>query len=445
MILKSLTVGGFKNLNLTHINFNHNTVAVISPNNYGKSNLLESLQFATDFINASSKQRVNMMAWTNAIPLTPMLAKEPFRFQMEFEDNSQNEYRFVRYGFSFSWYRDDKTGQRILDETLEMRPNESVRYTSYLKRSSSQYRRGKGTTAYRNISLNDMILAIDILPSIEDLEYKETIQAIHSFEYRVCDTLDVKDQFQFTPFRIADEDDKHIRFDDEDIPRALFQLKEMFPNRYLHFEDAIHTLFPEFSNINIIAHELNASRNQVTHFYAKKAGEENNLEQQVDDEIPFHLKDKVYRITIKSEYLNQPVNLETMSTGTKRIFWLLTNIFVASCNNVSCIGVEELETSIHPKMLKSLLEIVSDALENTKVIVSSHSPYLVQYLKPEQLYVGASINAGTAQFYQISISKVKKLLAAARSYDLTVGEYLFELMSGGEESLKTLQNYLEGF
>lgn len=445
MILKSLTVGGFKNLNLTHINFNHNTVAVISPNNYGKSNLLESLQFATDFINASSKQRVNMMAWANAIPLTPMLAKEPFRFQMEFEDNSQNEYRFVRYGFSFSWYRDDKTGQRILDETLEMRPNESVRYTSYLKRSSSQYRRGKGTTAYRNISLNDMILAIDILPSIEDLEYKETIQAIHSFEYRVCDTLDVKDQFQFTPFRIADEDDKHIRFDDEDIPRALFQLKEMFPNRYLHFEDAIHTLFPEFSNINIIAHELNASRNQVTHFYAKKAGEENNLEQQVDDEIPFHLKDKVYRITIKSEYLNQPVNLETMSTGTKRIFWLLTNIFVASCNNVSCIGVEELETSIHPKMLKSLLEIVSDALENTKVIVSSHSPYLVQYLKPEQLYVGASINAGTAQFYQISISKVKKLLAAARSYDLTVGEYLFELMSGGEESLKTLQNYLEGF
>ena len=41
--------------------------------------------------------------------------------------------------------------------------------------------------------------------------------------------------------------------------------------------------------------------------------------------------------------------------------------------------------------------------------------------------------------------KVKKLLAAARSYDLTVGEYLFELMSGGEESLETLRNYLEGF
>lgn len=445
MILKSLAVGGFKNLSLTKISFDHNTVAVISPNNYGKSNLLEALRFATGFISASPKQRINMMAWTEAIPLTPLLAKTPFEFQMEFEDEKLGEYCFVRYGFSFSWYRDDKTGQRIIDETLEMRPSESVRYSSYLKRDTCQYRKGKSTNAYRNISLDNMVLAIDVLPSIEDLEYKEAIQAIRSFEYRVCDTLDVKEQFQFTPFRIADEDDNHIRFDDEDIPRALFQLKEMFPERYWQFEDAIHSLFPEFSEITIHAHELTATRNQVTHFYAKKDGDENTPDQPIDEEIPFHLKDKVYRVTIKSEYLNQPVNLVTMSTGTKRIFWLLTNIFVASCNNVSCIGVEELETSIHPKMLKNLLEIITDTLESTRIIVSSHSPYLVQYLKPEQLYAGASIHRGVAQFYRVSTSKVKKLLAAARSYDLTVGEYLFELMSGGETSLETLRNYLEGF
>lgn len=445
MILKSLMVGGFKNLSSTKISFDHNTVAVISPNNYGKSNLLEALDFATDFIGASPKQRNNMMAWTNGIPLTPLLANTPFQFQMEFEDSSLGEYRFVRYGFSFSWYRDDKTGQRILDETLEMRPHESVRYSSYLKRTTGQYRKGKTTNSFRNISLENTILAIDVLPSVEDLEYKDVVQTIRSFEYRVCDTLDVRTQFQFTPFRIADEDDKHIRFDDEDIPRALFQLKEMFPERYWQFEDAIHSLFPEFTEIDIRAHELSVSKNQVTRFYTRRSDGEETAQQVADEEIPFHLKDKVYRVTIKSEYLNQPVNLATMSTGTKRIFWLLTNIFVASCNNVSCIGVEELETSIHPKMLKNLLEIISETLEGTRIIVSSHSPYLVQYLKPDQLYAGASTHRGVAQFYRISATKVKKLLAAARSYDLTVGEYLFELMSGGEESLETLRNYLEGF
>lgn len=123
----------------------------------------------------------------------------------------------------------------------------------------------------------------------------------------------------------------------------------------------------------------------------------------------------------------------------------MTNIFIASCNNVSCIGIEELETSIHPKMLKDLLNIVSEALENTCLVISSHSPYLVQYLKPKQIYVGTMQELGVAQFRGIAPAKEKKLLNAARSYGLSVGEYLFELMSGESSSFRTLQNYLEGF
>ena len=149
--------------------------------------------------------------------------------------------------------------------------------------------------------------------------------------------------------------------------------------------------------------------------------------------------------TIFSDALNQPVSLASMSTGTKRIFWLLANIFIASCNHVSCIGIEELETSIHPKMLKDLLSIISETLENTCLVISSHSPYLVQYLKPRQLYVGSMQELGIAQFRRIASTKEKKLLNAARSYGLSVGEYLFELMSGESSSFQTLQNYLEGF
>ena len=133
-----------------------------------------------------------------------------------------------------------------------------------------------------------------------------------------------------------------------------------------------------------------------------------------------------------------------MSTGTKRIFWLLTNIFIASCNNVSCIGIEELETSIHPKMLKDLLAIITESLQSTCLIISSHSPYLVQYLKPSQIYIGSSVDTGVAQFFRIAHSKEKKLLSAAQTYDLSIGEYLFELMSGESIALKTLQNFLEG-
>ena len=55
MILKSLMVGGFKNVKSTKLNFTSKTLAIVSPNNYGKSNLLEALDFATDFISAGAK------------------------------------------------------------------------------------------------------------------------------------------------------------------------------------------------------------------------------------------------------------------------------------------------------------------------------------------------------------------------------------------------------
>lgn len=442
MILKSLSVGGYKNLRYTTISITHNAIAVISPNNYGKSNLLEALNFATDFMSAGAKARSFMMAWKSGIPLTPGLANEPFRFELEFEEPELGEYRYVRYGFAFCWYRDDGLGQRVIDERLEMRSNESTRYSSYLKRAKNQYRKGKSTNAFRNIVLEDDMLAIDVLSSVDDLEYGSVLQALRQFEYRVCNTLDVQEQFKFKPISLADEDDKGIRFDDEDVPRALYRLKTMHPDQYLLFEDAVYSLFPEFSEISVQAHELTAKQKPFQLVYSNdtQAMAEKELEK-----IPFHLKEKIYHVLITSDYLNQPVNMASMSTGTKRIFWLLANIFIASCTGVCCIGVEELETSIHPKMLKDLLEIINDTLQSTCVIISSHSPYLVQYLKPEQIYVGASDEPGVAQFFQIQKSKTKKLLAAARSYDLSIGEYLFELMSGGKVSMGTLRMYLEGF
>lgn len=346
--------------------------------------------------------RSSMMAWKNGIPLTPGLANEPFRFELEFEEPTLGEYRYVRYGFSFCWYRDDGLGQKIIDERLEMRSNESTRYSAYLKRAKNQYRKGKSTNAFRNIVLEDNMLAIDVLTSVDDLEHGLALQVLRQFEYRVYDTLDVQDQFQFKPFSLVDEDDKGIRFDDEDVPRALYRLKTMYPDQYLLFEYAVYSLFPEFSEVSVQAHKLTVRQKPIQLVYANDA---QAMTEEELEKIPFRLNDKVYRVVITSDYLNQPVNMASMSMGTKRVFWLLTNIFIASCTGVCCIGVEELETSIHPKMLKSLLEIISDTLENTCVIISSHSPYLVQYLKPEQIYVGASKELGVAQFFSFRAAK----------------------------------------
>ena len=52
-------------------------------------------------------------------------------------------------------------------------------------------------------------------------------------------------------------------------------------------------------------------------------------------------------------------------------------------------------------------------------------------------------NGGTAEFRKTKASKTKALIKTARDNGMAVGEYLFELMAGDQDSIETLSFYLE--
>ena len=436
MKIKSITVGGFKNLKKTRVSLDGIT-AIISINNYGKSNLLEAIDFGCDFIFQNPRERKTMMRWSRAIPINKKLADNQFFFEIEFENEEDLEYRFVRYGYSFEWFRDDRTGQRITDEWIDARPNESVRYTSFLKRDKGQYRKGKDTQAFRKINLTNEQLSIDVLSALEDIEISSVISSIKSFDYHICSSLDLRDRFTSVPIEyVGQSEDDGISFDDKDVPRALYQLMQSFPEKYNLFLEAVYSLFPEFTDVKVLPYEVRNEIKELTLFT-----DENSPDK--PDNIPFRIRDELYKVIITHRYLNQPIDMAMMSTGTKRVFWLLANVFIASSKNISLIGIEELETSIHPRLLKKLLEILDEAIENTAILISSHSPYLVQYFKPNKIYVGIPSNDGTALFKKVDFKRAKALLLSARDMEMTVGEYLFELLSGDQDSAETLSFYLE--
>lgn len=440
MKIKSITIGGFKNLQKSKIEL-QSIVAIISQNNYGKSNLLEAIDFGIDFISASEKDRTSMMRWVRGIPINKVLASEDFFFEIEFVNDSNDEYRYVKYGYSFSWYRDDGTGQRITDEWLEARSKESVKFTSFLKRKEGKYRKEKNTGSFRNIKLDDSQLAIDSLVILDELSISPLIKAIKSLDYRVCSSLDLGDRFQPNPIEyIMDDDDDFIAFDDKDVPRAIYRLKQTAPEKYNLFREAIFTLFPDFYDISIESYSVKKPKLSMV-----VSTEDSNVESSTDlEKIPFKIKDEIYRVFIRHKHINQPVNITRMSTGTKRIFWLLINILIASSKKMCFIGVEELETSIHPRLLKNLLEFLDEVLDDTSMIISSHSPFLIQYLKPDRIYVGGPTYDGTAKFNKIKSSKLKQLISLSRDNGMSLGEYIFELLSGDSDSENILSFYLEG-
>ena len=436
MKLLSLTVGGFKNLSQTTIELGGIT-AFVSPNNYGKSNLLDAIDFGIDFINESPKDRNSMMGYVPAIPLVPELSNEHYHFEVEFEDEELGEYRFVKYGFSFAWIRDDGTGQTITDETLQISSQNNGRWTNYLKRKEGKYRKGHDTRSFRSISLDGNQLAIDVLTAIEDIEINPAIKKIKKLGFSLCTSLDASLRFRSTPIEaISDGSMNNLAdFDDSDIPRAMYRLKANHKDRYDELLSALFTLFPEFQEISVNPYELKKEEHDAL--------EKSLHDAEGDDKIPFRIRDELYRITIRSPNLNQPVNVNMMSTGTKRIIWLLTNVVMASVHNAPCLGVEEIETSIHPKMLQQLLEILDENIDKTALLVTSHSPFLIQYLQPSQIYLGVPNDNGVAKFKRIRKDALDEIESLAYDRGLGFGTYLFELMSSDGEDAEILANALE--
>ena len=437
--INSITVAGFKNIKKTKLELD-SICALISANNYGKSNLMEAIDFGFDFIHESRKVRKNMMSWIKGIPLCTVMQDDEYFFEVEFYDEELGDYKYVKYGFSFKWHRDDESGEVITDEWIEARENTSVRYNTFLKRNEGKYRKGKGTVAYRKIELDTLQLAIDVLALLDDIDIAGVIKDIHDITFRVCSSLDLRDRYQPSPLEYIEDEEDAIRFDDADVPKALYALKNKNSELYELFEEAVYTLFPDFSSISL--NEFTLSDQNMEHFMLK-IGEKELSPEEMQKEIPYKIREHVYRLFVKSEFMNQPVSMANMSTGTKRAIWLLTNAFVANFVKAGIVGVEEIETSIHPRMIKNLLEIINDALGEAPLIVSSHSPYLVQYLKPEKIYVGVPNENGVAEFRRIQKNKIKKIIANARDFGLSVGEYLFELLSGDSDSFEILESYLE--
>ncbi len=440
MKIQSIAVGGFRNLNKSKLELG-SICAVISPNNYGKSNLLEAIDFGICFIHASREGRKRMMSWVRGIPLCPALEDSEYFFEVEFDDETLGEYRYVKYGFSFKWHRDDATGDCITNEWLETRESTSVRYTSYLKRAEQKYRKGKDTSAYRKIELDSLQLAIDVLSLIENIEIADVVNSIHKITFKVCSSLDLNDSYRPAPIEYIEDESELLQFDDGDVPKALAKLKSKAPHSYDMFEDALKTLFPEFTAINLKEFTLvdeNIEKMMVT------VGDKELSQEEVEKEIPFKLRERVYRLFVKSVYLNQPISIAGMSAGTKRVIWLLTNVFIANYIKSGIVGIEEIETSIHPKMIRQLLEVVMEALDDTPLIISSHSPLLIQYLKPEKIYIGIPNSEGVAEFKKIQRGKMRYIIANARDMGMSVGEYIFELLSGDSDAYEMLQRFLEG-
>ncbi len=438
MKIQRLSVSGFRNIKNVTVDASGITV-LAATNNFGKSNVIDAISLGMRFINMSPQERDMQFGIVRNMPLVPALSREPYRFTVSFDVEGLSEYRHAEYSFSFLWERDDGTGAKIVDETLVITPEGGKRGTAYLKRREEKYRKGYGTRSWRNISLDTDQLAIDVLTAVDDIGINPIIRDIKRlkvFLYHDIDPAEIG-RMRMAPIALAGSRESAAFADDPEFPHALYRLKEEYPDRYDGFTSDVLELFPEFKGLSVERYEIASKERERL---KEMLGGTDDSE---DEAIPFRVRDDLYRIVIDSQWLNQPLDISYMSDGTSRVIWLIANTIFASIDGGSFIAIEELETSVHPRLMKGLLEILDEERGDIPILITSHSPYLVQYLKLGNVYLGAGDTDGAAVFGRISPAKQGRFVDAARANGMAPGEYIFELMSGDEDAQRLLEAYLE--
>lgn len=93
---------------------------------------------------------------------------------------------------------------------------------------------------------------------------------------------------------------------------------------------------------------------------------------------------KTLALFVKEKGINRPWTSEDISDGTIQTIALLVAVFDP---RTSLVVIEEPENSVHPWALRNLVEAFRVASEKKQILLTTHSPILIDQLKPEEVWV----------------------------------------------------------
>ena len=421
--MQAVVIDGFKNLSNVKIRFD-NITALVALNNFGKSNVLSAIDFGIAFIKAGLEEKQSMMANSNLIPLNKLMLGRNYKYEMEVSTEIQSQEFIVKYGFEFNWRDSAQKEPQIVAEYLKVKENDNgKKFTQLINRLGSRafYKSSETGRCSSRINVEPAELVVNKLRAFDGIYYYEIIKKLNNMKIYMEDNLDPRSFYLPDPIIRKGLESEMINADN--LPRIIFFLKTQYSSKFELLKEVFLQLFPYIEDVIVEQFSLNGT-----------------VGDQIPDDAPFAFSKYIYVLLVKDCNLSNTINFEYMSDGAKRVFMILTKIIVSGISNVSLIAIEEPENSVHPGLFQAYIRIINQLLDDCKVIITSHSPYIVSYLDPAWIHVGLQKNPGVAEFYSFKKSGQKQLQSDAAQFNMGMGDYLFSLLSDSDDSLNT---YLE--
>lgn len=439
MKIEKIYIDGYKNIESINIEFEKIT-ALVAVNNYGKSNVLEAIDFANMFIQDDSKEK--MMSYKGAIPINKNLINKNFKFEIEcstvLEDKELKEVKevYVQYGFEFSWARivEKKVKEpKIINEYLKVKDNnKGQKYNMNINRNEEKafFKPTKTARCDREIKIDNNELVLNKLKVLDDLFYSSIINEINNLKFQINSFFNIENAFGITPIKFKNRSEYELEDDGSNIAEIVNYLKNNEEKDYNLLIDIFKNIFKNIEDIQTIEIPIRVENKDFIPF---------------PDDAPFNIVENIYKIMFKEKFNIKYMDFENLSTGAKRIFLFLTSLIITKKQKRDLIAFEELENCINPKLFEELISSVEKISDGCSLIISSHSPILINCLNISSIYIGEPSDDGIARFRRIKKSKYKTLENDARDDNGKVGDYLFNALRNYYDNREDdyLLSYLE--
>jgi predicted ATPase len=145
-------------------------------------------------------------------------------------------------------------------------------------------------------------------------------------------------------------------------------------------------------------------------------------------------KNQTFSLQLVDKYSENPIPASDISDGTLRILAFLTALYQEDTPSIICF--EEIENGVHPWLLHKMMELLK--LVSTEgitgkpiqVLITTHSPTLLNYVEPHQVRAVELDNEGKTQVHKLPTDSVR-FQKALEAYDGSLGELWFTNQFGG--------------
>lgn len=391
MKLTRLFVDGYKNLiecDLSLYNFN----VIIGSNNSGKSNLLELFSFL-DFIIYGSDEARNLIFETNHtpgrntfIPLRKSInSNNSLSINIEFTDEiSGIQYKYA-YSINILLKRyvdaEKSEGGFIANESFKYK---NVKSTGVLKtifeRTNGEIT--KFISSQRLVKIDDKESALSIINKLKDMKNELNEAALKGLEgmQNICKTPVIyssPNEIKSQLVGVATNKETIIK---NGRIAALNLTDEIYKILKSDYKDYF---------IEVLNDILGIKDFDVFELHEKNV------------ELDF----KLLFVRFENSVLSQ---LHQLSDGTIVTLNLITYLFT---NRYPIIAIEELENSIHPKLLQKIIRLIKDSFSDIQIIITTHSPVLINMVQIDDVSIISSREFGLSEVCRVKDKKdlVKKL------------------------------------